>query len=628
MLNWQQLRLMSCMLIIIMTTTYSPTHSPNRVAFWQLVLLWLLVPILAVLLLIARFEWQYRDRIYPGIQALGLDLSGLTPEKAKAELQVAAAQYDLPPLAIRYGDQVWPLQTAELGVQVDVNEVVAASFARGRNQDPLTNLQVQWQTFWQGVQQTPRLSAKPGAVTAAVAARTVPLNRPATEPRLTLSDLQVVISASRPGQVVDVLATRDQVLQRISAGTGGVVDVVVREVQAAAADVSAGQEAIQQVLDHPIVLADSQGEFQFALDPATMATVLSWKADPDVTGGLRPEIDEEKLRALVEGWAQQVYRPPLNARFDFDTKTGALIELSPSVNGYALDVDATVAAVVDAVQTGKAEAVLPIQMLRPAVASEDAANFGIKELVSEGVTRFAGSSAARIKNIEVAASKFVGVVIPPDGIFSFNKYVGDVTAANGFEDSLIISGDRTAVGVGGGVCQVSTTVFRAAWFGGFPIVERWNHGYVVSWYGEPGLDATIYTPNVDFKFRNTTGNYLLIKPVVDSKKGILKFQFYGTKPDWTVEAPKPKISNRRDPPPPLYIEDPSLPDGKAVQFDWAVRGMDTVATRKVIAADGTVLLENRMESHYQPWQAKYRFGPGFTPPANAEVVYAQESGSS
>lgn len=607
-----------------MTQVLSPSHPQHRTTWWQLILLWLLLPVLLILLAIGRFELNYEGRIYPGVQALGLDLSGLTPEQARAELQVAAENYDLPPLAIRYGDQVWPLKAEELGVQVDVSGIIARAFAQGRNRSPIENLKVQWQTFWQGMQQTPRLTAQPGAVAAAIAARTAALNRPVTEPKLFLSDLQVVISASRPGQVVDVEATSAQVLQRIESGQGGVVDVVVHKVEAISADVSSSQEAIQQLLDHPIVLADTQGEFQFALDPATLADLLSWQADNDAPGGLRAEIQEDKLRILVEKWAQQIYRPPLNARFDFDPKSATLIELSPSVNGYALDVDGTIAAITEAVKNGKTEAILPIQPLRPAVASEDAANLGIKELVAEGVTRFAGSSEARVKNIEVAASKFVGVVIPPDGVFSFNEYVGDVTAANGFEDSLIISGDTTAVGVGGGVCQVSTTVFRAAWFGGFPLLERWNHGYVVGWYGDPGLDATIYTPNVDFKFRNTTGHYLLIKPVVDSKKGILKFQFYGTKPGWTVEAPKPKYSNRVDPPPPLYIEDPGLPAGKVVQFDWAVPGLDAVAKRKVIAADGTVLLNDTLKSHYLPWQAKYRFGLGFTPPAGAEVVYAEE----
>ncbi len=609
-----------------MTAITSPTSAAKPiqiVPFWQIFLIWLLLPLLVLLLVIARFEWQYRGRIYPGIQALGVDLSGLTPEEARDVLQTAATHYDLPPIAIRYGDQVWALPQEELGIEVDTRGIVAQAFARGRNQDPWQNFLTQWRTFWRGTQLTPTIRARPGAISAAIASRTAGLNRPVTEPRLTLSDLQVVITASRPGQVVDINATRDLVLQRIATNSGGVVDVQVEQVQAAAVDVSATQDAIQSTLEQPLVLTDQAGEFQFAIDPATMATLLGWQADDDAPGGLRPEIDSEKLQALVESWAEQVYRPPLNARFDFNTKTNTLIELAPSVEGRELDVDATVATIIDAVQNGLSEVALPIRQLAPAVPSGNPEQLGIKELVAEGSTRFAGSREARVKNIEVAASKFVGVVIPPDGIFSFNEYVGDVTAANGFEDSLIIAGDRTAVGVGGGVCQVSTTVFRAAWFGGFPIVERWNHGYVVSWYGEPGLDATIYTPNVDFKFRNTSGHYLLIKPIVNTKKGILTFQFYGTKPDWTVEAPKPKVSNRVAPPPPLYIEDPSLPAGKVVQFDWAVQGLDAVATRKVIAADGTVLLEDTLKSHYLPWQAKYRFGPGFSPPANAEVVYAE-----
>lgn len=609
-----------------MTAITSPTSAAKQVQivpFWQIFLIWLLLPLLVLLLVIARFEWQYKGRIYPGIQALGVDLSGLTPEEARGVLQTAATHYDLPPIAIRHGDQVWALSQEELGIEVDTRGIVVQAFARGRNQDPWQNFLTQWRTFWRGTQLTPTIRARPGAISAAIASRTAGLNRPVTEPRLTLSDLQVVITASRPGQVVDINATRDLILQRIATHSGGVVDVQVEQVQAAAVDVSATQDAIQSTLEQPLVLTDRTGEFQFAIDPATMATLLRWQADDEARGGLRPEIDSEKLQALVESWAEQVYRPPLNARFDFNIKTNTLIELAPSVEGRELDVAATVATIIDAIQNGQSEVSLPIRQLAPAVPSGNPEQLGIKELVAEGSTRFAGSSEARVKNIEVAASKFVGVVIPPDGIFSFNEYVGDVTAANGFEDSLIIAGDRTAVGVGGGVCQVSTTVFRAAWFGGFPIVERWNHGYVVSWYGEPGLDATIYTPNVDLKFRNTSGHYLLIKPLVDTKKGVLTFQFYGTKPDWTVEAPKPKVSKRVDPPPPLYIEDPSLPAGKVVQFDWAVHGLDAVATRKVIAADGTVLLEDTLKSHYLPWQAKYRFGPGFTPPANAEVVYAE-----
>jgi hypothetical protein len=147
-----------------------PSTLPHRhTAWWQLVLLWLLLPILLILLAISRFELAYDGRIYPGVQALGVDLSGLTPAEAQAELQIAAENYDLPPLAIRYGDQVWPLKATELGVQVDISGIVARAYAQGRNRSPLENLRTQWQTFWQGMQQTPHLRAQPGAVAAAIA---------------------------------------------------------------------------------------------------------------------------------------------------------------------------------------------------------------------------------------------------------------------------------------------------------------------------------------------------------------------------------------------------------------------------------------------------------------------------
>ncbi len=602
----------------------SPATRPaHRSPFWPLLLAWLLIPLLLAAAALAWFEWSYAGRVYPGVQALGVDLGGMTIEQTQTALNEAAAEYALPTVTLRHGsDQAWPLTAADMGVAIDVAALVRQAYLSGRTGNVQDNLQAQARAFWDGAQLQPTLRAQPGALAAAIAGRTTHLNRAATEPRLSLDDLQVIVSDPKPGQQVDVEATTAAVLGRLAAGEGSVVEVVVRPLSAAGADMAASRQTIQQMLSRTLVFADNRGEFEFALDPATLAGLLSWTADDNAPGGLRAEIQKDKLQAIVEGWAKQVARPPLDARFDFNPNTGKLIELSPSADGYALDVTATISATLAAITSDQTQIALPVQVVRPAVASEDAPNLGIKELVAQGSTTFAGSSADRVKNIEVGASKFVGVVIPPDGVFSFNEHVGDVTAANGFEDALVIQGDTTAVGVGGGICQVSTTVFRAAWLGGFPILERWNHGYVVRWYGAPGLDATVFTPKVDFKFRNTTGHYLLIKPIVDAKKGVIAFQFYGTKPDWRVETADPSYDKRTPSPAPLYVEDPSLAPGRVVQFDWAVEGLEAVARRRVIAADGAVLLNDTLKSRYLPWQAKYRYGPGFEPPAGAEVQRA------
>ena len=259
----------------------------------------------------------------------------------------------------------------------------------------------------------------------------------------------------------------------------------------------------------------------------------------------------------------------------------------------------------------------------PAVDSNRIAELGIRELVAQGSTYFAGSSASRVRNIEVAAAKFEGVVVPPDGVFSFNEVVRDVSAANGFEDSLVIWGDRTAVGVGGGVCQVSTTIFRTAYEGGFPIVQRYNHGYVVDWYGEPGMDATIFTPSVDFKFRNDTGAYLLLEPVVDSANGVITFNFYGTRPDRSVTISKPEISDIQEPKPPQYVVDETLGEGEQKQVDWEKEGMTAKVTRTIVE-DGTTRTDT-LVSNYQPWQAVYLVGPGVEIPATPTPTPAAET---
>jgi vancomycin resistance protein YoaR len=335
-------------------------------------------------------------------------------------------------------------------------------------------------------------------------------------------------------------------------------------------------------------------------------------------------LNEEALRTIIEGWAREIDIPAQDARLHFNPATGQVEVLQPSIVGRQLNVETTVEAVRQALAGNSAQVRLPVEAIAPQVDASKIGEMGIKELVAAGTTYFRGSSVARIHNIEVATEKFVGIVIPPGEIFSFNKTVADVSAANGFEDSAIIWGDQTMVGVGGGVCQVSTTVFRAALNAGLPIVERYNHGYVVSWYGDPGMDATIYTPSVDLKFRNDTGAYLLVQPAVDSSNGVLTFNFYGTKPNRQVTIGEPVISDVKEPGEPVYRVDESLAPGERRQVEYAQRGM-TVTVERTVTENGQTRVD-KIVSNYQPWNAVYLVAPGTeipatpTPQATAEIT--------
>src|SRR5690606_35176050 len=181
---------------------------------------------------------------------------------------------------------------------------------------------------------------------------------------------------------------------------------------------------------------------------------------------------------------------------------------------------------------GQHQVPLVFETLEPAVPSTATAEeLGITELIASATTFYAGSSLERRLNVQTAASRFDGLVIPPGAEFSFNEHLGDVSVESGFEQGLIIYNGRTIEGVGGGICQVSTTAFQAAFYAGFPILERWPHGYWVSYYdsGEgKGMDATVYSPLVDFRFLNDLGTYLLIETEADINAATVTFNFYST----------------------------------------------------------------------------------------------------
>ena len=390
------------------------------------------------------------------------------------------------------------------------------------------------------------------------------------------------------------------VLARLQAGEGRGVALQTFAVAPPDAQSQAATDPIASTPAIPLVLSDPASGLVFALDPASQRRLL-----PNGVGG---QVNAPALAEIVDRWAEDVYIPAQDARLRFDVNAGGPVIIQPSLDGRQLNVEATLAAVQNALTSGQSQSQLPVEVVAPKVDSNRIDEMGIRELVANGTTYYAGSSRDRILNIEVAAEKFEGVVIPPNGIFSFNSIVQDVSAANGFADSLIIWGDRTAVGVGGGVCQVSTTAFRSAFLGGFPIVERYNHGYVVSWYGEPGMDATIYTPSVDFKFRNDTSAFLLVQPVVDSVSGVISFLYYGTKPDRQVTVGQPVISDIVEAGEPVYQEDDSLATGQIKQVETAKRGL-TVTVERTIVENGESRVD-KIVSVYQPWSAVFLVGPG------------------
>ncbi len=255
--------------------------------------------------------------------------------------------------------------------------------------------------------------------------------------------------------------------------------------------------------------------------------------------------NEDRLGSWILENATRLNREPRNAVLTIEN--GRAVQFQEHLSGYTLSAHSAAHALKTAILAGNTELEISLDLRSPEIRLSNLNNLGIRERVATGQSDFTGSSAARINNIRVGAAQYNGVILAPGEEFSFNKYLGPVDAEHGFRPELVIKPEGATPEFGGGLCQVSTTAFRAAFFGGLPITQRRNHSYAVHYYewiadDRPravGLDATIYAPYQDMKFVNNTPGSLLISTRLEGKR--LYFDFYGTPDDRRVlvDGPHP-----------------------------------------------------------------------------------------
>lgn len=572
----------------------------------------------AVFLALVLYQIVFFDRVFIGVRALGIDLSGMTRRQATTALATQAESYLNFPVTLRYGDQVWVTSTRQAGAVLDIPRMAAITYAVGRSGSLLENLRQQLQALVVGVDAGIAVHYDTGPANVFLTQIAQSIDRTARDAQLVIRpDLSVVGVPAQVGLAVDVDSTRALMHLRALARDLNPADLVVRETLPTVTEVESARRLAQALLEAPLTIAlvgDAGLVAERVVAPDELARMLKIDEEigPDGVGRIRINFDMNRWLEYLNQVAGDVLRPAADARFQVDLNTGALSVLRPSQTGLTLDVAQAMTVVSNLLVQPGHRLELRVTESAPAVAMERMNELGFTSVVAEATSTFQGSSEARARNIQVAAAKFHGLVVPPGEVFSFNEHLGPVTAENGFEDSLIIWGDRTAVGIGGGVCQVSSTAFRAAFFGGFEVVERWAHGYRVSWYEidtGPGLDATIYAPDVDFKFRNDTDHFLLIQTYTDLEAGTLTFRFYGTPTGRGVTMEGPIVENVTSPGPPQYQDDPSLPKDTRKQVEWAKDGAD-VTVRRVVTQAGVPVHQDTFVSRYRPWRAMFLVGTG------------------
>jgi len=583
----------------------------------------------AVIFWTVGYQLAYAGRIFPGVSVAGVDLSGLTRDQAVVKLTQTLSYPITGKILFRDGEQVWVASPVELGMVFDPTASVLSAYRMGREGGLFGALAGQIRARGLGEDVPPVIIFDQRVAYVFLQNIGTKVNRPVVEASLHVEGTNVVAQPGQIGKLLNLDATLIFLGAQLQSFRDGEVPLVIQEAAPRLLDVSSQADAARRILSQALsiyVPNSREGDpGPWSYDIPVVANMLAVRLVENAGGyEMQVGLDPTALRLALNDLKVFVDRQPANARFIFNDKTAQLEALEPSRVGRTLDVEASITGINEALLRGEHSIPLSVIETQPAVAdTARGSDLGIIQLVAEQTSYFYGSSEQRIQNIQAASARFHGILVAPGETFSMGSALGDVSLENGFAEALIIYGNRTIKGVGGGVCQVSTTLFRTVFFAGYPILERYSHAYRVSYYemtssgsidtNLAGLDATVYFPLVDFKFVNDTPYWMLMETYVNVGARTLTWKLYSTSDGRSVTWDTTGPSNVVPPPPAVFEENPDLKENQIKQVDYPAEGADVRVTRAVWRG-GQVYFSDVFETHYQPWQAICQFGPGTEDP--------------
>ncbi len=578
---------------------------------------------MTLLSLLFAYQIAYTHRIVPGVSSYGVPLGGLTPVEATDALSAAFDYTDETVFTFRHENDFWQFTAAELGVTLDAEATAQTAFGAGRGLGTAADLSQRALIWLGGLDIPPVVRYDQSVALVHLYSIASEIDQRPQEAALMLDGAGVQTASAREGRALDVSATLVALEEKLIAlEPGGEVPLTVEAVSAPAEDVEATAAYIRTALSGPVSLFAMSAEGQqlgpWTVSVAQIEAVLDIERATDADGNLTHDVtaDVRAFEDFLHSLAPGLIVPAKDGRFVYNDDLGELETLVPAQDGREINVEETLVRLEAAIFSAE-NRVVPIafDFTKPRYHNDiTAAELGITGLVSESTTLYSGSTAARRTNIARGATLFNGVIIGPGEEFSFNQWVGDISEENGFVEGAIIFGGRTVKGIGGGVCQVSTTAFRAAFYAGFPIIERHSHGYRVGYYelGNEGvgMDAAIYTPTADFRFMNDTDYHLLIETEDFPERDAVAFRFYSTNPGRQVVKENQIVRNTTPALQTIYEPNAALQPGQSLQVDWAAEGADVTVTRLVLDMDGNVINREDIHTHYQPWSAVVQVAPG------------------
>ncbi|MDO8688715.1 MAG: VanW family protein [Dehalococcoidia bacterium] len=546
----------------------------------------------------SSYQIVYSQRIPLGVQILDMDVGGLDAAGAKRLLSDNLDAYLRTPLALRYDGREIKGLPGELGASFNVDQSVSQALKLGQDVGVVDKVQRQVTYLQHPLRMDLAFVFNDVAFQGGVARLAKDIEQPPQDAAIKLVGAETTLSPSRPGSKIDRTALQKRLTESFSTLSSTPMDIPVQSIppQVKEEDLAQARKQIDSVFASPVTV--KYGNKKWTLDKTTLSGLVIFQQTKDASGAIRAQtsVAPDKASAWAEGVAKEVDVDAQDVRLAWNG--GKVSIVSPGRPGVSVEAAKFGDALNKALAKGDRVVDLPVVAVQPA-GTGDVASLGIKEKIAGASTSYAGSIPERAHNIALGSQRTTGTVVPPGGVFSMNDTVGDVSQSSGYQLGFAIVGADTVPDFGGGICQVVTTVFKAAFAAGFPVVERTNHLYLIEHYVPVlGVEATIYQPGVDMKFKNDTDRYILIEALTGG--GNVTVNIYGTKPDREVSIEAPILSNvvptdRTV----IRQESPVLAKGTEVMTEAAEDGMDVTVYRS-IKVGGKEVRRDKLSSHYRP----------------------------
>jgi vancomycin resistance protein YoaR len=556
---------------------------------------WLLIAAALLAVLVALVGLAFAGstaRLADGVAIAGVDVGGMTPREARALLEQRFARVAHEPVVFAAGERSFPIKATTLGVEVDWATALETATREGEGFGPVRGFRRLQARFF-GEEIAPPVQTYASALDYKVGMLAGVIDRRHVEAKLVRRGLGIEVVPGQSGRKLDrdaAAATIVRTLARLDRGTPVALPVRVDPVDVTAADLAVARRQAETALSAPVRL-EYEGT-RWKLPRWRIAELLSLPAGGSTELAIAgPGADAwfAKLRKTVE-------HAPVDARFE--VRAGGAIGIVPDQPGLAIDVPATAKAILAAaISTAQRTTELVASTATAERTTADAEAMGITGVVGSFSTTY-GGTPGRLHNVALVSQLIDDALIAPGQAFSFNGTTGERTAEKGFQEAPVIINGELQTGLGGGICQVSTTVFNAAFEAGLQIDERTNHALYISHY-PLGRDATVDYPTLDLKFTNDTDKWLLLRTFVGT--GSLTVNLYGTPQNRRVETtaqPLRVVAGPRV----KRVPDPTLLKGTSQVVEYGQPARATTVTRTVYDAGGKVL-------HEDAWSSTYRSEP-------------------